>query len=455
MVGPERVARRLPRPPDLAVSVAMTTADARTAPSGDGPLSVDRGYFADEDVWRRELERVFHRSWLAVAHESEVPDPGDYVTRRMGTDEVIVARGEQGQVAVLLNACTHRGTVLCKADRGNSANFRCGYHGWTFANDGTLRGVPRFRELYGGEFRKEDHPLVRARAGTYRGLVFATFDPTLVPLEEYLGDLRFYLDTFLAASPAGNEATRGSFVFRHQGNWKTEADNFAGDGYHLRYAHRAGFEMGLMGGQAGSTVGVSVQFPYGHALRAQHEVTEGDELRFPGYPVERWPEMAAQLSPEQVRFFSSSAVVHGLVFPNLAFIHMSRPGGLDNEDTTAASVQFRVLNPLSPEVTEERCWTLVPRDYDEDFKLAAYKCMQRQHGATAFFESDDMENFRRMMQINRGTVARARVPSNFDLAIGHAPFQPWFDGPGHVLGADISETNQRWFYRRYLDLLET
>lgn len=431
----------------------MTLADSQPTNSGDGPLSVDRSYFADEDVWRRELERVFHGSWLAVAHECEVPDPGDYVTRRMGTDEVIVARGEGGAVQVMLNACTHRGTLLCKADRGNSANFRCGYHGWTFSNDGELRGVPRFRELYGGEFSKEEHALVRARVGTYRGLVFATFDRKLVPLEEYLGDMRFYLDTFLAASPAGNEATRGSFAFLHQGNWKTEADNFAGDGYHLRYAHRAGFEMGLMGGQARKTEGVSVQFPYGHALRAQHEVDDDEGWRFPGYPVERWPEIAARLSHQQLQFFSDSAVVHGLVFPNLAFIHMSRPGGLDDEEVTAASVQFRVLNPLSADATEERCWTLVPSDYDDDFKLQAYKCMQRQHGPTAFFESDDMENFRRMMQINRGTVARASVPSNFDLAVDHMPFEPWFDGPGNVVGADISETNQRWFYRRYLELV--
>lgn len=429
------------------------------APNGDPPapptlderLSVPRAYFADEEVWRDELERVFARSWLAVAHRSEIPDPGDYVTRRMGTDEVIVAHAESGEVHVLLNACSHRGTVLCKADRGNTAHFRCGYHGWTFANDGSLRGVPKFRELYGDSFRKEDMPLRRARVGVHGGIVFATFDESLVDLDEYLGDLRFYLDSFLDVSPAGIEAVRGSFVFEHQGNWKTEADNFAGDGYHLRHAHRAGFDLGLMGGQAGPTVGVSVRFPYGHGIRTQHETREG-ERTYPGYPPERWPEIESRLSEDQRTFFANSAVIHGLVFPNLAFIHMSRPGGLDDDTTVAASVQFRVLNPLSAAATEERCWTLVPADYDDDFKTQAYKCMQRQHGATAFFESDDMENFRRMMQAS-GPVARESVPSNFDLAIDHAPATPWFTGPGQILGADLSEVNQRWFYRRYLDLM--
>lgn len=420
----------------------------------DGPLSLSRRYYTDASVWRRELEALFRRSWLMVAHTSEIPDPGDYVTRRMGTDEVVVARSDDASVNVMINACSHRGTLLCKADRGNSSNFRCGYHGWTFANDGELRGVPRFRELYGDGFDKKSLSLIRARTQVYRGLVFATFDEHQVGLEEYLGDARFYLDTFLAASPAGNEAVGRSIVFEHQGNWKTEADNFAGDGYHLRYAHRAGFDMGLMGGQGRKTEGASVRLPFGHALRTQRAVTDEPGHRFPGYPESRWEEIEAALSPAQRSFFADSAVIHGLIFPNLAFIHMSRPGGLDDNDVTAASVQFRVLNPLSPDLTEERCWTLVPSDYDEEFKAAAYKCMLRQHGATAFFESDDMENFRRMMQGGHGNIAHNALPANFDLAVDKAPFEPWFEGPGHVLGADISEVNQRWFYRHYLAQVE-
>jgi phenylpropionate dioxygenase-like ring-hydroxylating dioxygenase large terminal subunit len=416
----------------------------------DGPLSLARRYYTDETVLRRELDTVFRSSWLMVAHESEIPDPGDYVTRRMGTDEVVVARSDGGEFNVMINACTHRGTLLCKADRGNSSNFRCGYHGWTFSNEGELRGVPRFRELYGEDFDKTDFPLLRARTDVYRGLVFATFDQGQVDLHDYLGGMRFYLDTFLAASPAGNDAVGRSIVFEHQGNWKTEADNFAGDGYHLRYAHRAGFDMGLMGGQGGRTEGASVRLPFGHTLRTQRAVSDEPGYRFPGYPESRWPQIEEGLSLEQREFFADSAVIHGLIFPNLAFIHMSRPGGLDDKGVTAASVQLRVLNPASADVTEERCWTIVPKDYDEEFKSAAYKCMLRQHGAAAFFESDDMENFRRMMQTGHGSVAHDALPANFDLAIDKIPFAPWFEGPGHVVGADISEVNQRWFYRHYL-----
>ncbi|GAA3652654.1 aromatic ring-hydroxylating dioxygenase subunit alpha [Nocardioides ginsengisoli] len=415
-------------------------------------FDVPRSYFADDAVWRQELETVFRHAWLLIGHESEVPAPGDYVTRRMGTDEVIMARSEDGPIHVLLNSCTHRGTLLCKADIGNSSHFRCGYHGWTFANDGTLRGVPRGRELYGKDFDRSSLGLRAARVGTFHGLVFATFDQELCSLEEYLGPMGFYLECMLGVSPAGTDAPYGSFRFTHLGNWKLEADNLAGDGYHLRHAHRAGFEMGLMGAQAGAVEGVCVQFPHGHALRAQRTAGQ-EEPAFPGYPEDRWLEITEQLSAEQVRMFAHSTVVHGLIFPNMAFVHTPRAGGFDAGEPDAAMLQVRLFNPLGVNETEELNWLVTPADYPHEWKESAFKTMQRQHGATAFFESDDLENFRRMLQVNGGREANRSVPANFDLARDSAPFTPWFDGPGSVVGSDISEVNQRWFYRHYLDAM--
>ncbi|MGW4822804.1 aromatic ring-hydroxylating oxygenase subunit alpha [Streptomyces sp. NPDC004227] len=432
----------------------MTAASTGTGTVPDTSFMVDRAYFTDRDVWRRELDGIFKRSWLLVAHESEVPSPGDYVTRRMGTDEVIVSRSEGGEIKVLLNACTHRGTLLCKADTGNTAHFRCGYHGWTFANDGSLRGVPRGRELYGPGFDKGAFALRGARVATFYGLIFATFDQELCSLAEYLGDIRFYLECMLNVSGAGTAAPYGSYRFTHLGNWKLEADNLAGDGYHLRHAHRAGFDMGIMGAQAGAVEGVCVQFERGHALRAQRAAGSEPGLRFPGYPQERWPEIAERLSPDQARMFSDSSVVHGLVFPNMAWVHTPRAGGFDPGEPEAAMFQLRLFNPIGPEETEETNWLVTPADYDDAWKASAFKTMQRQHGAASFFESDDLENFRRMLQPAGGRVGRELLKSNFDLATGSEPFKPWFSGPGRIVGSDVSEVNQRWFYRTYLDWME-
>jgi phenylpropionate dioxygenase-like ring-hydroxylating dioxygenase large terminal subunit len=432
--------------------VTSPVTSSRFRPRNEG-LSVPRHYFGDEAAWRRELEAVFRHSWLFVAHESELPEAGDYVTRLMGTDEVVVARNESGDVHVMLNSCTHRGTLLCKADVGNASHFRCGYHGWTFSNDGELRGVPRVRELYGPSFDKAAFGLRRARCESFHGLVFATFDDELGSLRDYLGDMAFYLECLLRASPAGTDVPFGMSRFTHEGNWKLEADNFIGDGYHLRHAHRAGFDLGLMGGQAGATEGVCIQFAGGHGLRAQR--TAGAEgIAFPGYPEERWDEIRAQLSPQQVEMFANTTVVHGTIFPNFSFLHTPRAGGFDPGEVDAAMLQIRLVNPIGPAATDELYWLVAPADYSEEWKTSAFKTMQRQHGATAFFESDDMENFRRMAQVNKGLETTARVPANFDLALDDEPFRPWFDGPGNIVGSDLTEVNQRWFYAHYLSLME-
>ncbi|MGH7186896.1 MAG: Rieske 2Fe-2S domain-containing protein, partial [Pseudomonadota bacterium] len=122
---------------------------ARVHPEqGEIPAAV----FSDPDVYRLEQDAIFSRCWLFVAHESEVPSPGDYVTRYMGEHPVIVTRDEHGKIQVLLNVCRHRGMRICRADLGNSSHFRCPYHGFTYKNDGELIGIPFQKEIYGGDF---------------------------------------------------------------------------------------------------------------------------------------------------------------------------------------------------------------------------------------------------------------------------------------------------------------
>ncbi|MGH2372262.1 MAG: Rieske 2Fe-2S domain-containing protein, partial [bacterium] len=110
--------------------------------------------FSDPEIYRLEMDALFTRCWLFVAHESEIPSPGDYVTRHMGDHPVIVARGEDGRIRVLLNVCRHRGMRICRADLGNASHFRCPYHGFTYKNTGELIGIPFQAEIYGSGLDK-------------------------------------------------------------------------------------------------------------------------------------------------------------------------------------------------------------------------------------------------------------------------------------------------------------
>jgi len=106
------------------------------------PTGVSRLVYIDEEIYRTELDRIFGTTWVYVAHESEIPKPGDYKTTHIGETPVIATREASGALAVLVNRCTHRGALVCQYRKGNSPFFRCQYHGWTFDNGGALTGVP-------------------------------------------------------------------------------------------------------------------------------------------------------------------------------------------------------------------------------------------------------------------------------------------------------------------------
>jgi fatty-acyl-CoA synthase len=88
--------------------------------------------YTDPRIFAEEMEKVFARGWVFVGHDSEIPQPGDFVTRFIGQQPVIMVRGKGQQISVLLNRCAHRGTMVCPAERGNTRVFVCPYHGWTY-----------------------------------------------------------------------------------------------------------------------------------------------------------------------------------------------------------------------------------------------------------------------------------------------------------------------------------
>ena len=196
--------------------------------------------YTDPQIFADEMERIFHRGWVFVGHETEIPRAGDYVTRHVGAEPVIMARGHDGDVAVLVNRCRHRGTMLCPSDRGSSRTFTCPYHGWTYDLDGRFLGVP-YPAGYSG-FDKTAHGLARAaRVSAYRGFVFASMSGDGVPLSEHLGSATRLIDRSCDLSPVGEvELSAGWVRHRCAANWKMLPENDS-DGYHLGFVHMALF----------------------------------------------------------------------------------------------------------------------------------------------------------------------------------------------------------------------
>ena len=128
--------------------MTQTTAAPRTNPVGrrspyifedwDARIfRVNREVFRSEEIFARE-RRLWDRLWLYLGHETEVPKPGDFKVRTLAGRPLIFARDSKGQVRAYLNACPHRGTILCRETEGNAKTYQCFYHAWTFANTGEL-----------------------------------------------------------------------------------------------------------------------------------------------------------------------------------------------------------------------------------------------------------------------------------------------------------------------------
>ena len=221
--------------------MSLTTASAvdyKTLVQDD---RIHASLYTDPRVFADEMDRIFHLGWVFVGHDSEVPRPGDFVTRRLGREPVIMVRGKDAGIAVLVNRCMHRGTLLCPADRGTARTFACPYHGWTYDLSGELLGVP----YPGGyqAFDKSAHGLARApRVSTYRGFVFASLAATGPTLAEHLGAATRLIDRSCGLSPVGEvELTAGWVKHRCTANWKMLPENDS-DGYHLGFVHSALFK---------------------------------------------------------------------------------------------------------------------------------------------------------------------------------------------------------------------
>src|SRR6266478_3189884 len=68
----------------------------------DGLFRVHRSVFTDPQIMALEQRRVFEQCWLYAGHTSEIPQPGDFRSRRVAGRPVVLVRGSDGMVRVLL-----------------------------------------------------------------------------------------------------------------------------------------------------------------------------------------------------------------------------------------------------------------------------------------------------------------------------------------------------------------
>ena len=206
-----------------------------------GNARVPYRVFADPDIYRAELDRIFlGASWQYLALANELPQPGDYRTTFLGETPIVVTRGEDGDIYAMVNRCAHRGNLVCLKDRGHTQDgLTCVYHSWRYDLAGNLQSVA-FRRGVGGKggmpesFRLEEHGLKQLRTDQFRrAWCSARCRPTRRRLSEYLGNL---IGSHIGRVMHGKPKILGTTSQILHNNWKLYVENVK-DTYHASLLH--------------------------------------------------------------------------------------------------------------------------------------------------------------------------------------------------------------------------
>jgi choline monooxygenase len=217
-----------PAIPEAAItSVGRPTLEAQTLPSQ---------VYTDPEIYVRELERLIHREWICVGRVEDVPNVGDYLTTSLGDEPVVVVRDGNGTIRGHLNMCRHRRCAIVK-DTGTIKTFRCPYHGWIYALDGTLRGTPAFKETR--NFDKADFPLVSVKVELWEGFIMVSLDPDATPFADRVSETtRWGRDKYRLEQMK----TTHRWEYELDCNWKTYVENFV-ESYHVPWVHPETFQL--------------------------------------------------------------------------------------------------------------------------------------------------------------------------------------------------------------------
>ena len=204
-----------------------------------------KSVYTDPALFDLEMQRIYGRVWIYVGHESQVPNPGDTHTARIGNQDVVMVRDTTGQVNVLYNRCPHKGARLVPEGDNNAGKFfRCPYHAWTFKLDGQHLAAPMKLGFEGTCFdpKHPDFSMRRlARVENYRGFVFANQCADGPDLKSFLGGVISSIDNLCDRSPSGEvEVAGGVFRVLQPSNWKVFYENLH-DTMHARVTHESSF----------------------------------------------------------------------------------------------------------------------------------------------------------------------------------------------------------------------
>lgn len=370
--------------------------------------------YTDPAIFKSEMRKVFENTWVWVAHDSEIANPGDFKTAQVGEHPVIVVRDRKGVVHVHVNRCRHRAATVCEVPKGKTSSFVCPYHGWSYGLDGSLRGVP-YETGYEGVLDKAKLPLRSLRTESYGGMIFATFRDDIESLSDFLGPAKRWIDLFMKQGAGFPVTTLGEHKFRFPGNWKIQLENTT-DAYHFPLVHKSFLVASDSETQASLDImnngGFIEDLGNGHSVMVMiPELIDLDDNLEAAIP-EKFKDLAAELakdySDQEVRRIVRAVGGSGFnlnLFPNVA----------------CSMAFFRVLQPISVEETEIRHIAIGMKGGPAAGNRARMRIHEFFQGPMGFGSPDDAEVWDRVqhgaqgdhdlwLMLNRGLPQETTMP---------------------------------------------
>ena len=198
--------------------------------------TIPGSWYTDDRIAELERKHVFGRTWQLVGRESQLAEPGRYLTAEVAGEPIVVVRGHDGVLRGFFNVCRHHAAAVMTECEGRADRMRCPYHGWTYALDGKLVSTTELEGVQGFDYAGMG--LVPISVGIWEGLVFVHLDQRaagLDPLDGWLGDR---LRGEVAALELGKLHYAGQRQWEIACNWKVFVDNYLDGGYHIPFLHR-------------------------------------------------------------------------------------------------------------------------------------------------------------------------------------------------------------------------
>ncbi|WP_186067762.1 Rieske 2Fe-2S domain-containing protein [Burkholderia gladioli] len=379
-----------------------------------GVFRCRRDIFTNPALFELEMKHIFEGNWVYLAHENQVPENNDYYTTWIGRQPIVITRDKSGELHAVINACAHKGAMLCRRKHGNKGSFTCPFHGWTFSNTGKLLKVKDEKTTeYPVQFNTQgSHDLKRvARFQNYRGFLFGSLAADVAPLEDYLGEARVIIDQIVDQAPNGLEVLRGNSSYIYEGNWKMQMENGC-DGYHVSTVHwnyaatmgrrkEDGTKAVDANGWSKSVAGV-YGFEHGHILLWTQAMNP--EVR----PVYQHREEIEARVGEARADFIVNQTRNLCVYPNVFLMDQF-------------STQIRVVRPLDVDRTEVSIFCFAPKGESQADRTTRIRQYEDFFNVSGMGTADDLEEFRACQSGYAGITAMWN-----DLSRG-APL--WVYGP--------------------------